>query len=421
MATQLNNASSSLNYSVHEPDILSSTSANENFDFLIKNLLHSLRVRLDMEVAFVSHFTHGRRLFKYIDNAKGVDIIQIGASDPLEESYCQRVVDGRLPELIADAQLLAAANELAATKLVPVGGHLSVPIWLSNGELFGTYCAFSRKACNDLNEQDLSLIRVFADITASLIENRNQEFKDIEDKRAQIENLLDERAYHAVFQPIFHIQNNKLWGYEALTRFTNAQYTPDKIFEQADTLGLGSKLGVQVMACALEDGKSFSKSLIINLNATPELILSGALHELFAPYDDLSRYVLEITEHAIVEDYQEIHLAIDPLRKKGMRLAVDDTGAGYASFRHILLLKPEIIKLDISLIRDIDQNEQKQALTAALVAFSRRGNHLLIAEGVETEAEMAVLRSLGVDLVQGYLFSKSLPIQAFAELNRLHK
>lgn len=420
MATSSNNASLPFDFSVAETDTHTDSSLDESFDFLIKQMLHSLRVRLDMEVAFVSHFINGRRLFKYIDNAKGVDIIQVGGSDPLNESYCQRVVDGRLPELITDAQLLEAACELAATKLVPVGGHLSVPIYLSNGELFGTYCTFSRHARTDLNERDHSLIRVFADITASLIENSKKEFNAIESKRTQIENLLDEHAYHAVFQPIFHIKDNKLWGYEALTRFNNFQCTPDKIFEQADALGLGSKLGVQVMACALEDGKSFSKSLIINLNATPELILSGALLELFSPYEDLSRYVLEITEHVIVQDYQEIQLAIDPLRKRGMRLAVDDTGAGYASFRHILLLKPEIIKLDISLIRDIDQNEQKQALTAALVAFSKRGNHLLIAEGVETNAEMAVLRSLGVDLVQGYLFSRSLPIHHFADLNRLH-
>lgn len=420
MASLLKNVPADFLFPHSELNSPSIPTLDESFDFLIKQMLHSLRVRLGMEVAFISHFTHGRRVFKYIDNAKDVDIIQVGASDPLDESYCQRVVDGRLPELIQNAQLLAAANELAATKLVPVGGHLSVPIYLTNGKLFGTYCTFSRHAKMDLNDRDHALIRVFADITASLIENSKKEFKELESQRSKIENAINDRDYHAVFQPIFHIKNNKLWGYEALTRFNNLKGTPDKIFEQADELGLGSKLGVQVMACALEDGMSFSQSLVLNLNATPELILSGALIELFAGYDDLSRYVLEITEHVVIQDYQEIQLAIAPLRKKGMRLAIDDTGAGYASFRHILLLKPEIIKLDISLIRDIDQSEEKQALTAALVAFSRRGNHLIIAEGVETDAEMVTLRALGVDLVQGYLFSRSMPIQHFADLNRLH-
>jgi EAL domain-containing protein (putative c-di-GMP-specific phosphodiesterase class I) len=420
MADLLNNMPSRLLFPYSNLDS-TSPCLDESFDFFIKQMLHSLRIRLDMEVAFISQFTHGRRVFKYIDNAKDIDIIQVGASDPLDESYCQRVVDGRLPELIHNAQLLDAANELAATKLVPVGGHLSVPIYLTDGKLFGTYCTFCRHARMDLNDRDHALIRVFADITASLIENSKKEFKELKSRRNQIEKAIQDRDYYAVFQPIFHIKNNKLWGYEALTRFNQLKGTPDKIFEQADELGLGTQLGIEVIACALADSASFPQTVFINLNATPELILSGKLAEFFASYTSLNRYVLEITEHVIIQDYQEILLAIAPLRKKGMRLAIDDTGAGYASFRHILLLKPEIIKLDISLIRDIDQNEGKQALASALVAFSRRGKHLLIAEGVETKEELAALRALGVDLVQGYLFSKAMPVKHFEDFYKLHR
>lgn len=389
------------------------SSINQSFDTLIKQILHSFRVRMDMEVAFISHFINGRRLFKYIDNAKGVDIIQVGGSEPLNESYCQRIIDGQLPELIKNAQLLESAKDILATHQVPVGGHISVPIYLSDGQLFGTYCAFCRYARDDLNEHDLALIHMFADITASLIENNHQAIAELEKKRIQIQNMLDKEEHYAVFQPIFHLENNKVWGYEALTRFNHLTSTPDKIFEQADELGLGVQLGVATVTRAIADSKLFPKSMMINLNATPTLILSGALNEIFFGVQELSRYVLEITEHVIVDDYQQIVQAIAPLRKRGMRLAVDDAGAGYASFRHILLLKPDIIKLDTSLIRDIDKSDEKQALTTALVAFSKRGNHLLIAEGVETQEELEILRSLNVDLVQGYLFSKALPINDF--------
>jgi EAL domain-containing protein (putative c-di-GMP-specific phosphodiesterase class I) len=415
MVNLLNNMPSGL-FPLPDSDLHSGV--NENLDLFIIQMLHSLRIRLDMEVAFISQFSNGRRIFKYIDSAKNVDIIRVGASDPLDESYCQRVVDGRLPELIQNAQLLDVANELAATKLVPIGGHLSVPIYLSDGKLFGTYCAFCRHARMDLNDRDHALMRVFADITASLIENNKKQFKDGKSRWNQIQTAILERDYYAVFQPILHIKDKKLWGYEALTRFGRLSGTPDKIFEQAGELGLGEQLGSLVIARALEDSAALPQSVFINLNATPELIASGALLELFSQYGDLNRFVLEITEHVIIQDYQEILSAIDPLRKKGMRLAIDDTGAGYASFRHILLLKPEIIKLDMSLIRDIDQNEEKQALTAALVAFSRRGKHLLIAEGVETQEEFSVLRDLGVDLVQGYLFSKPMPVAHFTGISR---
>lgn len=386
---------------------------HQHFDILIKQLLHSFRVRLDMEVAFVSQFISGRRLFRYIDNAKNIDIVQVGASDPLDESYCKKVVDGLLPELIHDAQSSELACTIAATKAVPVGGHISVPIYLSNGQIFGTYCAFCRHARLDLNEKDLALIRIYADITSSLIENNHEVLVNFEIDRIKIQNVIDTESFYEVFQPILELQSNNVWGYEALTRFIDPALTPDRAFEQADELGLGNQLGVATLKSALQDSHYFPANVTLNLNATPALILSGALNEIFADEQDLSRYVLEITEHVIVDDYQEIQTFIQPLRRKGLRLAVDDAGAGYASFRHILLLKPDIIKLDISLIRDIHKSDEKQALTTALVAFSKRGKHLLIAEGVETEEELAILRELKVDLVQGYLFSKPLSIEKF--------
>lgn len=400
-------------YSKPDPARNDAHGHRDGFNVLIKQLLHSFRVRLDMEVAFVSEFYNGRRIFRYLDSAKNVDIIQVGGSDPLDESYCQKILEGQLPELIQDAQLNPSASKIAATHLVPVGGHISVPIFLSNGEVFGTYCAFCRYPRQDLTEKDLQLIRIYADITASLIENNHNDLMELELNRKKILNMLESSAFYPVFQPILHLQSNQVWGYEALTRFMDVNLTPDKVFEQADELGLGYRLGVATLNRALEESKCFPQKIMLNLNATPALIMSGALSELFAETQDLSRYVLEITEHVIVDDYQEVQSFVEPLRRKGLQLAVDDAGAGYASFRHILLLKPDIIKLDISLIRDIHKSEEKQALTTALVAFSKRGKHLLIAEGVETEEELAILRELKVDLVQGYLFSKPLSIDKF--------
>lgn len=119
--------------------------------------------------------------------------------------------------------------------------------------------------------------------------------------------------------------------------------------------------------------------------------------------------MLEVTEHASVSDYSLIAAELAPLRRKGLTLAVDDAGAGFASFRHILKLKPDVIKLDISLIHSIDTDIGCRALAAALIRFAEETGSKVVAEGVETAAELHVLRELGISLAQGYLLGRPLP------------
>jgi EAL domain-containing protein (putative c-di-GMP-specific phosphodiesterase class I) len=130
----------------------------------------------------------------------------------------------------------------------------------------------------------------------------------------------------------------------------------------------------------------------------------------------LKRIVLEITEHESVDDYAKLGAALAPLRERGLRVAVDDAGAGYASFRHILKLEPDVIKLDISITRDIDTQISRRALAAALIRFAEETGSRIVAEGVETEAELAVLRELRVNKAQGFLIGRPVPIAAAAEM-----
>ncbi len=123
------------------------------------------------------------------------------------------------------------------------------------------------------------------------------------------------------------------------------------------------------------------------------------------------RLVLEVTEHSTIEDYAEIASVLAPLRKRGLRLAVDDAGAGYASFRHILQLKPDIIKLDRSLISGLNENQDQLALAAALVSFAEKTGIKVVAEGVETPEELKALQALNVNKAQGYLLGRPTPLR----------
>ncbi|MDR6354479.1 EAL domain-containing protein (putative c-di-GMP-specific phosphodiesterase class I) [Pseudomonas psychrotolerans] len=117
---------------------------------------------------------------------------------------------------------------------------------------------------------------------------------------------------------------------------------------------------------------------------------------------DLSRITLEITEHAIVKDYAALANALTPLRLLGVKVAVDDAGAGYSSMRHILQLQPDIIKLDMSLTQHIHEDRSRRALARGLVNFAHEIGSQVVAEGVEAAEELVCLRDLQVDFAQGY-------------------
>lgn len=146
------------------------TGKEQDVDDFLQTALQSIRTHLGMDVAFISEFSKGRRVFRYIDSADPNPPIVVGGSDPLEESFCQRVVDGRLPELMPDAFLNQHAMSLPVTQALPVRAHLSVPIRLKNGEIYGTFCCFSSKADQSLNERDVGMMRIFAELIAQQLD-----------------------------------------------------------------------------------------------------------------------------------------------------------------------------------------------------------------------------------------------------------
>ena len=130
----------------------------------LQNTLSALRRHLDMDVAFISHIHDGVREFRFVDSKDLNPPIAVGDSGSLEDSYCQRVIDGRLPEIINDAFELPEAMNMPVTALVPVRAHMSVPIKLSDGKIYGTFCCFSYTPDQTLNERDISVMHVFADL-----------------------------------------------------------------------------------------------------------------------------------------------------------------------------------------------------------------------------------------------------------------
>ncbi|WP_024545922.1 EAL domain-containing protein [Picosynechococcus sp. NKBG15041c] len=382
----------------------------------IQKTLQTIRAHLGLEVAFLAEFTEGQRVFRYVDSSHPQSPIRVGGADPLEESYCQRIIDGRLPELILDATQLPAAQELAVTTALPVGAHLSVPVRLKDGTLYGTFCCFSFTPNQSLNERDLAIMRVAAEFAAAQIEHYLEAERLKSEIRERIHAVLSGDALSMVYQPIYHLAENRVVGLESLARFfTTPMRSPDIWFNEAAYVDLSIPLELMAIQLALDGIKHFPADTYVAVNISPKTILDGKLGDALAGWP-LGQIVLEVTEHAVIDHYDDITRVVNPLRQRGLRIAVDDAGAGYASFRHILNLAPDVIKLDISITRNIDTDRSRRALAAALISFAQETGSKIVAEGVETASELAVLQELGINKAQGYFLGKPMSLKDASQL-----
>jgi EAL domain-containing protein (putative c-di-GMP-specific phosphodiesterase class I) len=379
-------------------------------------MLDAIRRHMGMDVAFISEFQDGRRFFRHVDIGESPMVIKPGDSDPLEESYCLRVVDGRIPELMPDACANAEALKLPVTRALPVGAHMSVPIHLADGRVYGTFCCFSHAPDQTLTQRDMGVLRVFADMAAGQIEQELDDRRARQEIEDRIDAVFEGEALRMVYQPIVDVATGRVVGFESLARFSSDPYrTPDVWFAEAGRVGRLAALEGKAIAMALAGLAALPADVYLTVNASPETIIKGALAETLRGHP-LERIVVEVTEHQAIERYEDIADAIAPLQHQGLRIAIDDAGAGYASFRHVLNLHPHIVKLDNSITRAIDVDRSRRALAAALCGFAAETGCGIVAEGVETQAELDAVRALGIGKAQGYHLGR--PMQ-FADAQAL--
>lgn len=235
--------------------------------------------------------------------------------------------------------------------------------------------------------------------------------KEYEGGRRRIERILRGDDLYMAFQPIVNMRTGETSGYEALSRFdAKPKRPPNEWFAEAWEVGLGVDLEIKAVQQVLRDIRRLPQGYV-SFNLSPLAVLSPQFKQLI-PKLPYGRFVLEMTEHVPVPDYDELIGFLSELRMRGLRIAVDDAGAGYASFRHILRLSPDLIKLDMSLVRGVDRDQALRSLTAAVTGFAAQMGALVVAEGVETEGELLALRKIGVQYGQGWdLFGEPKPVQ----------
>lgn len=375
----------------------------------IDRVLESVREHLHVDVTYLARLTETDQVVEVAAGAADEFGLVPGTRIPLDETYCARMVAGDEPAIVHD---IDPERSESGDVLVSTGirSYVGVGVRLADGRLHGTLCCASRSPDPSLSLRDVQFLKAIAQIIADQIDQADEIRGDWDARIEQVRRYVGGAGLEVRFQPIVDLRDGRVVGAEALARFDD-DAPPPRWFAEAARVGLGTDLERAAARLALDSARDLPEDTYVSLNTSPTFLVEGALEDLTSGFPD-HRLVLEVTEHAAISDYDAVRTALEPFLDRGARLAVDDAGAGFASFRHVVQLSPDILKLDRLLVRDIGSDPIQHALAETLTMFADRIGSTVTAEGIESPRTVDALRQLGVPHGQGYHFARpgSLPL-----------
>ncbi len=382
----------------------------------IAELLSTARESLQLSVAFLSRLDGTTQHLEVVEGTKPAGLLfPEGWKVKQETSFCQGMLDGKLPSVMPDVTDFPEAMRRPASKIPRIRSFVTVPVRLSDGTLYGTFCAAGLRSDKELSKRDESLMKLLAGAAAVILEPEVREKGRVDEVLARLQPIITQGGPVVVLQPIVELATGLRVGAEALSRFP-AEWAaaPDVCFAEAHSVGLGHILELQALERAAHHLAGVGG--YVTMNVSPATLLTPECRTFLArlPHD---RVVLELSEHDQVEDYDAIREILDPLRAAGLRLAIDDVGAGFSSLKHIVLTMPDVLKLDRSLVTGLARDPVRQTLVRSLTDFGHGSDAVMVAEGVETADDAAMLLTLGVDYGQGWYHGRPGPPEALALVN----
>jgi EAL domain-containing protein (putative c-di-GMP-specific phosphodiesterase class I) len=377
----------------------------------VADLLLTAKQSLHLSVAFLTRMDGTTQFLEVVESSVPF-LFKEGATQRQATSLCQAIQDRKLPPVIPDLRDFPEAMKLPAARLPRIRSYVSVPVVLSDGTQYGTFCAAGLTSDKGLTKRDKALMDVLAQAAAVIIEPDLRERTRRQEIERRLGPVVADGGPIVLLQPIVELCTGARIGVEALSRFP-AEWgkAPDLCFAEAHSVGQGDLLEVLALQRAGEHLERVDGYVAMNVSPgtllTPEC--GGLLGRL-----PLERILLELSEHAPVEDYPALGEVLQPLRERGMRLAIDDVGAGFSSLRHIVLTAPDVIKIDRSLVDGVSHDAVLTTLVRSLTEFGHGCGAQVVAEGIETEADALALLALGVDHGQGWHFGRPASADALA-------
>jgi EAL domain-containing protein (putative c-di-GMP-specific phosphodiesterase class I) len=380
----------------------------------VADLLRTAKDSLGLGLTFLSRLDGQTQHLEVVESNLPF-VFKDGNTQPQATSFCQAILDGRLPPVIPDVSALPEAKRLPAARFPHIRSYVSVPVVLSDGSLYGTFCAAGFTRDQQLSKRDKALLDVLARAAAVIIEPGVRERSREAEIRERLAPIMAAGGPTVVLQPIVALSTGLRVGAEALSRFpAEWNKAPDVCFEEAHSIGEGAVL--EVLALHRAAAHLDSVNGYVAMNVSPATLFDAECTDLLAALP-ASRILLELSEHDQVADYDQLAAALKPLREAGMRLAIDDVGAGFSSLRHIVLTAPEVIKLDRSIVAGAAEDRVLRTLVRSLVDFGHGSGSAVVAEGIETEQDAVILAGLGVDFGQGWYFGRPGPPEALAAIS----
>ncbi len=364
---------------------------------------------MDDEVALLRVYKHALAAAGYAvdlanDGAQAIELVRISEYDAIISDISMPTMDGlellravRQHDLDVPVVLVTGDPKLAtAMRAIEYGAYRYLP------KPFGLEQLTSVADGAVLVGRMAKLRRRALEVTGDL----NKQVGD----RAGLEAAFA-RAFSGMwlaFQPIVRWESRTVYGYEALLRSNEPTLPhPGAILDAAARLGKEMTLGRAIRDAAGEAFADAPDGAVLFVNLHPHDLNDNALLSPTAPLTKMAkRVVLEITERAAIEDVGDALGRVAELRKMGFRVAIDDLGAGYAGLTAFAQLEPEVVKLDVSLVRDVHLQPTKRMLIRSMAQLCIEMGRTVVAEGIEKPEERDVLADLGCELLQGYLFAR---------------
>ncbi|CUU59220.1 EAL domain, c-di-GMP-specific phosphodiesterase class I (or its enzymatically inactive variant) [Parafrankia irregularis] len=374
----------------------------------LMGLLDLLRRRLRMEIAWLGRLDGGLLILQGLSGNAQPFGLALGCTIRRDAGVFGRVLAGDLPELIPDTRRNPRTADIISVQDLGIGAYAATPILDTDGNLYGLVGCLHRHPQPSLGDRDIRFLRLLARFLTGYVSDLHRMWEIRSRVWHRVHTLIDSDGLRIHYQPVIDLVAGRTVGVEALTRLPDPRLSTAALFRDAAAAGLGPELETAVIQRALPALHALPDDVRLAVNAAPSTV-TGGLVELLLDVGDPSRLVVEITEAEQAYDNPDLVAAVRLLRRHGVLIAIDDLGACYSGLEMLLILRPDVVKVDRVLIKNMSGDPVRRAIVAGITTIARETGCRVVAEGIETRADLTAAREAGIRCGQGYLLGRPTP------------
>jgi EAL domain-containing protein (putative c-di-GMP-specific phosphodiesterase class I) len=378
-----------------------------NQSLAVIDLLDLLRRRTRMDVAGLGRLDGDLMVIQETSgDVRGFGLTQ-GSSVRRDRSLFGLVLDGALPSLMADTSLDPRTAGLPTVRELGIGAYAVRPVLDADGTIYGLVGCISHEARPSTGAAEVRLLGLLANFLTDHVSDLHQTWERRCRVWHHVHDLIECGGPRIHLQPIIDLCSGQPVAVEALSRFLGST-RPAPQFADATAVGLGPELEMAAIRQALAVLPAVPIGVRLQLNASPTTVTSGLVDVLLS-CDAPHRLALEITEHEYVGEDSSLCAAVRALRSRGIDIVLDDMGTGYAGLQLLLRLRPDVVKLDRFIVHGISTDPAHRAVAEGMTGIAHCLGGRVVAEGIESWAELAAVRAAGIDYGQGFLLGHPTP------------